>query len=588
MTIPRSFQEWVHWLELGAGARWIRRLALYVGVVLLSLVIGYKQFHGPKTEVTLSQAVVGRQLANGKGYTTLINYPQTAALLQEHYSRWPQNEFPELHSAPLYPAAIAGLLKLLPASFRPYFFDLMPTPPDGFLPDYLLLGLNVVLFWIVAAQTFFLGRALFDETVGLIAMWALLLSANLWDHVVAVDGTALIMVVFLAVIQACVRVEQASKSGEVPLLGLLLAGALCGAMFLTDYAAGFIVLAVAAYVWVRFAGERMRATAPLIAGFLLVISPWCIFMISRTGSPVGLAWQEIALKVDRSSADPAIVRATLSSSAPVLDLAKWVHKGLSSLQVTVAERLWSGGAMIFTAFFVAGFLYRFRESRVNAIRALSVAVVAILILANAFLDSGEGERLPAVYASPLLIVFGLGFCSVLIASSRGLAEHSRWVVAALLFFQAIPLVNEVVEPRRNHFQYPPYYPPLFLGMRDEMVRRGGPNPGWMADVPAGAAWYSGQRVWAQPTSLHDFYAIGTEQPMLALVLTPQTLDRPYFSEIGRHAESSDRRRADWSEVYSSLITGRPAPGFPLSLPQKIVDNLYVLIDPLAQPIRKAK
>lgn len=586
MTIPRSFQEWVHWLELGPGARWIRRLALYLGIILLSLQIGYRQFHGPKTETTLSQAVVGRQLADGHGYTTLVNYPQTAALLQRSHTRWSDAAFPELHSAPLYPAAIASLFKLLPATFRSDLFNFMPSPPDGFIPDYLLLGLNGLLFWIAAGQTFLLGRALFDERVGLIAMWALLLSASVWTQVVAVNGTALIMVVFLAMMQACVRVELASKSGKVPPLWLLLSGALCGAMFLTDYAAGLVVFPVAAYVWVRFAGERFRATAPLIAGFLLVIGPWCSFMVLRSGSPVGLAWQDIALKVDRSSADPAIIRATLSASIPQLDLAKWAHKGLSSLQHTVSERLWSGGALVFTSFFVAGFLYRFRESQVNAVRALFVAVVAILVLSNAFLDSGEGERLPAIYASPLIIVFGVGFCSVLIASSRGLTDHFRWVLAALLAFQAIPLVKDALEPRRLHFQFPPYYPSLFIGMRDEMTLRGGPNPGWMADVPAGAAWYSGQRVWAQPALLRDFYAIGAEQPMLALVLTPHTLDRPFFSEIGRHTEDSGRQIGDWSQVYSSLVTGRPAPRFPLSLPQKIADNLYVLVDPLAQPIRR--
>ena len=65
MTLPRSIQEWVHWLEIGPGARWIRRCALLLGIVLLSLRIGYTQFHGPMTETTLAQAVVGRQLAAG-------------------------------------------------------------------------------------------------------------------------------------------------------------------------------------------------------------------------------------------------------------------------------------------------------------------------------------------------------------------------------------------------------------------------------------------------------------------------------------------------------------------------------------------
>lgn len=584
--MPRSFQEWVHWIELGAGARWIRRLAFFLGVVLLSLWIGYKQFHGPKTETTLSQAVVGRSLAEGRGYTTRINYPQTAAFLQEHHSRWGAGDFPELHSAPLYPAAIGATLKLLPSSFREYFFDLAPTPPDGFVPDYILLVLNMVLLWIAAAQTYLLGRALFDQTTGVVAALGLLLSANIWEQTVAVNGTPLIMVVFLALMQACVRVEQFSKTGEVPLRWLLLSGVLCGLMFLTDYAAGLCLIPVAGFVWIRFAGERMRATAPVIAGFLLVASPWCTFHVVRTGSPVGLAWQDIALKTDGSAADPTMVRATLSTATPALDLAKLGNKGLSSLHDTFGERLWSGGGLLFTGFFVAGFLYQFRDAQASAIRQLFLAVVAVLILSNAFLDSGEGERMPVVYTAPVILVFGVAFCGVLIASSTAWADHARWVFAVLLFFQSVPLIKDALEPRRLHFQYPPYYPSLFLGMRDEMHRRGGENPGWMADVPAGAAWYSGQRVWAQPATLRDFYAIGAEQPMLALMLTPRTLDRPFFSEIGRTTEASDRKLGEWSQVYTSLVTGRPAPRFPLSLPQKIAENFYVLIDPLAQPLKR--
>jgi hypothetical protein len=121
-------------------------------------------------------------------------------------------------------------------------------------------------------------------------------------------------------------------------------------------------------------------------------------------------------------------------------------------------------------------------------------------------------------------------------------------------------------------------------MRDEMVLRGGDNPGWMADVPAGAAWYSGQRVWAQPATLRDFYAIGAEQPMLALVLTPHTLDRSYFGQLSRRTEAS--RLGDWADIYAGIALDRLPAGFPLSQPQKVADNLIVLIDPLAQPLRR--
>jgi len=204
-----------------------------------------------------------------------------------------------------------------------------------------------------------------------------------------------------------------------------------------------------------------------------------------------------------------------------------------------------------------------------------------LVTARAFLDSGEGEGHPLVYAVPLIAIFGAGFFVVLLASNDALRTHAKAAVAVLLLAQALPLARDVVAPRRGyHFNYPPYYPGLFLGMRSEMTRLGGAHPAWMADVPAGAAWYSGQRVWAQPATLRDFYRVCLEQPQTALVLTPRTLDRPFFLELSKRVENAGRL-GDWAEVYPALLTNRFPAGFPLSFSQKVADNMYVLMDPLA-------
>lgn len=160
MNSRRSLQEWVHWLEVGAGGRWVARVAVILGVVLLSLRIGYTQFHGPLTETTLAQAVVARQLVKGEGFTTLVNYPQTVAWMKEHGGKAdggaqasvfdPAKPLPELHQAPLYPVVIAGALKLFPETKRAALFDTVPKPPDGFRADYVLLVLNILLLWLAA------------------------------------------------------------------------------------------------------------------------------------------------------------------------------------------------------------------------------------------------------------------------------------------------------------------------------------------------------------------------------------------------------------------------------------------------------
>ena len=175
---------------------------------------------------------------------------------------------------------------------------------------------------------------------------------------------------------------------------------------------------------------------------------------------------------------------------------------------------------------------------------------------------------------PLLAVFGAGFFAVLVASNDRLAPHYRWLGFALLALQALPLAKDVAEPRRLHFSYPPYYPAVYVGLREDSAHR---KTAWMADVPAGAAWYSGQLVWSQPARLRDFYAIGAEQPVYALVLSPHTLSRPYFGGLNQAADPA--ATSEWAQVYAGLVTNHYPAGFSLILSQKVSDNLYVLFNP---------
>jgi hypothetical protein len=586
----RSLQEWVHWLEVGAGGRWVARAALVLGVVVLSLRVGYTQFHGPRSEQTLAQAVVARQLVAGEGFTTTVNYPQTVAWLQEREAAKdrarpvvfdPEKAFPELHHAPLYPLVIAGTLALFPGQTREKLFSQSPTPPDGFGADYVLLALNVALLWVAALQTFFLGRRLFDEKIATLATLGLLLSASIWSETVGLGGAPLMMVLLLAFFQQLLRIEEAAVGGRSPWLALGGAGIVGGLLFLADYAAAAAWLGAGVWLWTRFAGRMRLAAAGVVAlGVLLVAGPWIARNVALTGSPVALAWQGIALKAGDPLAEPETVRATFSAESPAVDLNKLGNKMLTSLQASLRERLWSGGGLFFSAFFVTGLLYRFREDRVNRLRWLFVATLALLMVAQAFFDSGEGERLPIVYATPLIAIFGAGFFAVLVASHDWLHARARWAAAALLALQALPLVRDVAEPRRLHFSYPPYYPGLFLSLRDELGERGGRPLAWIADVPAGAAWYSGRRVWAQPATLGDFHRVCQEQAQTALVLTPHTLDRPFFAMLTKR-DPAGEPFGDWAEVYRGLVTGRFPAGFPLNQSQKVADNFYVLLDPLA-------
>ena len=591
MTRPRSAQELIHWLEVGHGARWVRLAAMLAGTLALSLVVAWKQFRGPMTETTLIQADMGRQLARGAGFTTLVNFPQTSAVLTARGVRFdPHRPYPELHHAPLYSIVIASALRLVPAAKREALFSTPPVPPDGFGADYFLLGLNLVLLWLAAWVTYDLGRRLFEPRVGWLAVLALLLSVSIWESTVAVTGMPLTMLLAVGAFWLWQRAEESEERGYLWLGGL---GAVCGLLFLTEYSAGALVLVALVYAGVRFRHlAAARAMGCVALCFAVVAGPWVARNITLTGHPVALAGNNVALKAGDSTAEPAMVRATLSADAPRIDLRKLANKLLTSLQESVKSRLWSGGAMWLAAFFVASWLYSFRSPVVNRLRWVFTASLAVLLVAQAALNSGETERPVAVWLAPLLMIFGAGFFFVLLASNAVLSQWPRLAVTALLLVQAIPLMHDALEPRRLHFQYPPYFPALFQGMRQEIERRDTSGRfGIMADVPAGVAWYGEARAWAQPPRLRDFYAITLEQPIGELLLTPRTLDRPFFSELNARPvlpgtlAAVPNRFGEWGEIYAGLLTGGLPREFPLAAPRKLAENLYVLLNPALPPAR---
>jgi hypothetical protein len=582
---PRTTQELIHWLERGGGSRWVGFGALFCTALAITLVVSWRQFHGAASEATLAQADLGRQIASGAGFTTRVNYPQAVAYLGErgvHFD--PAVPYPEVYQAPLYAMTIAGALRLLPHSLRASLFAAAPAPPYGYAADYFLLVLNLVLFWVALWLAFDLGRRLFGAAPGWLAAIALFVSVPVWQQVVAVNGTALMMVLALGAFHAWWRVESAAdaRGASVALSAL---GLLCGALFLSEYSAGVLVLVAAAGAAHRFGAARWRALGLLAAGFAVIAAPWVVRNLEVTGIPVGLAVQNLALKYGDATAEPSVIHATLAARLPPIELNKVANKVLGGMQDAVRSRVWSGGAMWFAAFFAASWLYVFKSAPVNRLRWLFAISLLALVASQATFNSGDSERQAVVWLSPLIIVFGAGFFFVLLSSNAALGAWPRSCAAVLIAMQAIPLAHDALDPHWLHFQYPPYFPQLFQGMRRQLdASDAGGRYGLMADVPAGLAWYGQTRVWAQPATLRDFYAVQVEQPTGELLLTPRTLDRPFFSDLNAKSKApsfltdSIPRIGEWGEVYGGLLTGNFPRGFPLSTPRKVTEDLYVLFN----------
>ncbi len=586
----KSTQEFIHWLEQGRGARWVIRAGLTLAALLFTWYYSWGQFHGVPTEFVMQQAVLGRQLAQGQGFTTLVNYPQTYAVLKARGVPFDEKKpYPDLHHAPLYSMVLAAGFVFVPESV----WQSKPMPPtgrwspDGWGPDYVILALNLVLLWAGIGLVWRLAKKLFDERAAWIATLATVLSISLWQQTIALTGLPLFVVLVVGVFNVLADLED--RLAEPPHFSRKLAlragalGALAGLIFLTEYSGGLVALVLAGYFAWRFHGPvRARVLAVFAGLFLLVAVPWLARNVAVSGHPLGLAWQNLALKAGDPTAEPAAQRNLATVEPPAFSFNKLGNKGLTGVELNLKERLWSGGGMMLTAFFIAGLAYRFRHGPVNRVRWCFAVMALVLLVGQPFLNSGESPRLPAFYLAPLIIVLGSGFFLVLVDSQQSLFQHWKWVAAGLLILQGLPLMRDSLEPKKIHFYFPPYYPALFIELHKVLQVRFLPGTGVSTDVPAGSAWYARTRVWAKPERLRDFSQIIVEQNIGTLLLTPVTLDRPFFTELAARKDDAINLTdaGGWGGVYAGLVTRRMPAAFPLNLPpEKLTENMVLLANP---------
>ena len=226
-----------------------------------------------------------------------------------------------------------------------------PVPPDGWLPDYLVLLVNLILFWLAVWLVWRLAKRLFDERAAWLAALATAVSVTLWQQTVALTGLPLFMVLMLAVFNSLAGLEE--HFSHTPKLGKTLAGrlvalgGLCALLFLTEYSGGLVALVLGGYLTLRLNRQvRWPAVGVFVATTLLLLAPWLVRNTIVAGHPLGLAWQNLALKAGDPSAEPAAQRNIASPEAPGLDVKKLGNKGLTGMELNLRERIWSGGGLM--------------------------------------------------------------------------------------------------------------------------------------------------------------------------------------------------------------------------------------------------
>jgi 4-amino-4-deoxy-L-arabinose transferase-like glycosyltransferase len=555
-------------------------------LVLVALAVWYdtRQYRNMATQEAMDSAQVARNLAEGRGYTTMFLRPFSLFLVQRRTLATHPDELtstnadlsrvetghPDLANPPVYPVVLAGLMKTLPFHWPVETKKAFWTDGGRFAryqPDFLIALFNQLLLLAAVVMTFLLARKLFDLTVAWMSALLVFGSELLWQFSVSGLSTLLLLVIFLGLVRCVLKIEAEARE-PLPranwLLGLsALAGALAGAGALTRYAFGWVIIPVVIFLGF-FGGPRrgMHASAAF-AAFAILLVPWLARNWSVSGTLFGTAGYSV---MEASMAFPGFrLEQSLSPDMrPAFWIVPYTHKLLSNLTAIFENDLPRLGGSWAAMLFLAGLLMGFRGAAVRRLRYFLLLCLGTFAVVQALGRTQLSDQSPGlnsenllVLVAPLVFIYASVFFLTFLGQMKLPAKQMRYALIGLFALVAcLPLVVTLASARQSPVANPPYYPPdiqkFSAWMKDDELI--------MSDVPAAVAWYGRhQCLWLTLDSRNDFYAVSDYvKPIHALYLTPLTVDGRLITDCARTGPDS------WGNfALNAFVKNQTPTGFPL-------------------------
>jgi len=591
-------QELIHKLEVGGGMRHMR-IGLAVLAVLV-LIVGYnwRDFRNLGTQEAMDSAQVGRNIAQGKGFSTLFIRPFSLFLVKRHYlethglpglgqtadATQIKGSHPDLANPPVYPFVLAGLMKVLP------FHYVIPKRSQGFWgndggfwryqPDFLIAVFNQLLFFVIIGLVFRLALRLFDSTVAWLSAIVLLGTEMFWRFSVSGLSTMVLALIFIGLVWCLVLFEEEARepgrgAGRLLIFALLL-GVLAGVGAMTRYSFGWLILPVLAFL-LLFGGERRVIVAVLaLVAFAVIMAPWVVRNYKVSGTPFGTAGYAIYESSGLFSEFHLQRSLEPDLNQPALHVLS--SKLMANLRPIFQNDLPRLGGSWLSGFFLVGLLVSFRSEAITRLRYFMLMCLFVLVVVQALGRTQLAEDSPDINSEnllvllvPLILIYGVSLFLMLLEQLRLPLRELRYVVTGLFcIFACLPMIFAFLPPKSIPVAFPPYFPPAiqtFGGWLKETELS-------MSDVPWAMAWY-GQRqcVWLtlrctsdpkDPDTHEDFFAINDYlKPISELYLTPLGMDRRFLTQWVKSPDQS------WGTLILNIQMARKVPDyFPLHESEK--------------------
>lgn len=532
MGLETGIQALLHTFEQGSFAVWLRRAVIVLIVAAIALIHLLAKFNGFNVPEAMEQAQIGRQLAEGHGYSSL--YVRPLALNQQlvRKGKLPPPPFPELTQAPLNPLLNAALLKLpgMSATIADREF-VSPAEKAMAFKGFVFFAASLVL-------AFFLGRRLFGGQIALLAVGMLIGMQLLWRVSFSGLPHMPMLFLFLAALLALAAALDAQGDGRRGKgMALVLAGAFLLGLATLAHGLGFALFAGFWLFAVIVFRPRWLVALAAPAVYVVPLVPWLWHNWSVLRNPFGLPFYEIYVTPQMSKI------ALLSDFEPQLRFsagAFLVNTGGQALDLAGQLFPYFGGNLVAVAFFLAVLFLPCARWQAAQFR-WAVLLMWLPLTLGMCVFPAEGpvsiNQLQMLFL-PVMTVYGLAFLLNLWERLEIPMPIMRVAFLVVLYatVSAQLLFNLTLTPAKSN--WPPYLPPLMQRFslwvgRDEAVA---------SDIPWATAWYAGRTSLLLPESIEQFELIHSERflgmPLVGLYLTPASGELRTYADIinGRYRE----------------------------------------------------
>lgn len=577
-------QEWIHRLEVGSGAHYLRWILAVVAFAMLAVVYDTLCFRNFTNPEAMDAGQLARNIAEGRGYTTSFVRPFSMALISGHRadkSTLLKEGHPDISNAPVYPMLLAGLLRITPAPG-----DLTGIKGFNVAPsDMIVAMLNQALMGLGLLLVFRLALGWFDRAVAWTSAGLFALTEVYWRFSISGLSTVLLIDLVLLLVWLLSRFERHAREGAgVGRLFLYAAsvGLVMGIAMLTRYSVGWLIVPVLIFIGCCAARRRVVLMGVTFCAFAVLVTPWLVRNTMLSGWPFGTATFALLQDTPMFPSD-ALERSLepLFSGLPGHggQLSRGVvHKGMANVREIVGTELARMGGNWLWAFFLVGLLVRFQNANLSRMRWLVLGAIVLMIPVQALTRTHLSAEAPAINSenllvlfSPLVIVFGVGLFFVLLESLSLPAASVRYgILIAFVVLMSLPLQLTLLPPHPRAAA-PPYYPPRIQQFahyldKPELL---------MSDVPWAVAWYGERQcVWMPLNGRQEFFAINDyHKTVNGLYVSTRTTDRKFLSSwlVGENQ--------GWGSFLLQSFVRREIPdGFPLKhLPEGLFANGELLL-----------